>query len=299
MVPNVTFVMVSDTRPDAAGTVATKLGCARGTAEETIAAAEFVIIATPPQSHASLSKAVLEQGRDASVEKPFTISYAEGKAIVDLAKRRNRRVHVAQFRRFFPKMELARDLILSGVFGPILEIDIHEGARFEWMVTTDYIHNDPYGGVLLDTGAHTLDMALYATGLDDQADLGMKVISVSRDKGEPAHEIDCRFELETPAGAFSARLQLSRIRALANVIRIRCERGTLEFDVGCKGPIWIRNKDKRFSVWPSFQIDTFLQAFVSQYRSIFSTLGDNRLSGCRFLNQMRILEALYHHGSQP
>ena len=57
-------------------------------------------------------------------------------------------------------------LLDNGVLGDIRRFDIREGFVYEWPVTSDFMfRREAGGGVLADTGAHVLDMALWLLGL--------------------------------------------------------------------------------------------------------------------------------------
>ena len=71
-------------------------------------------------------------------------------------------LYVGHFRRVFPQLVLARDLVGLGVIGEVSGLRASEGGRFTWKAISNYTTRDPAGGVLWDTGAHTLDMALFA-----------------------------------------------------------------------------------------------------------------------------------------
>jgi predicted dehydrogenase len=290
-VPHLKVSMVSDLRNDSAREAAAAFGCPTGSAEEAIAIASLVVVATPPEAHYSLAVQALSAGRHVCVEKPFTTSKQEAESLVQLACRQQRRLFVAQFRRHYPKLALARDLVATGVLGNIRSIDMHEGARFDWIVTTDYIHRHRYGGVLFDTGAHTLDMALYAACLDEMP-TEVSVSSIRRDKPEPSHEVDARFTLHTERGNVTCRLLLSRLQSVANVVRIHGERGMLEFDVTYQGNVYLTSGGRRVAIAPTHQLDSSLHAFVMQYHRLTTDPSGSPLAARFFINQIAVLEAL-------
>lgn len=293
-IPGLRMVMVSDLRPENAQRVAAAMACATGTAAEAFAAASLAIIATPPASHAALARQALAAGCDVIVEKPFTISSAEAAQLVAQAEQAGRRIYVAQFRRLYPKLEQARQVIGSGLLGQVRAVEMYEGGRFDWEVATDYINRDPYGGVLFDTGAHTLDMGLHAAGLDTGA-LDVRVVSVRRDRPEPAHEIEARFVLRTDGRDIEGRLHLSRARALANLVRVRGERGQLEFDVSHAGGLTLTAGGRRIPVFPGRQVESARHAFTLQYHQLVTAPDNMSLAARGFINQISILEAVYHH----
>jgi len=61
---------------------------------------DIIAIATPPHWHALISIAAMEAGKDVLCEKPMTHFIAEGRAVVNAAKRYNRIFQVGTFGRF-------------------------------------------------------------------------------------------------------------------------------------------------------------------------------------------------------
>jgi hypothetical protein len=82
---------------------------------------------------------------------------------------------------------------------------------------------------------------------------------------------------------------------LANMVRIRCERGELEFGVRPGGSVSITGPSGRFDLHPPGDPDTQDEAFARQYLSILRNPQESPLHAARFLGQMRILESILHH----
>jgi predicted dehydrogenase len=80
---------------------------------------EAVAIATPPHWHALISIAAMEAGKDVLCEKPMTRFIAEGRAVVNAAKRYGRIFQVGTFGRFGasgnPQNRLTRKIMTSGL----------------------------------------------------------------------------------------------------------------------------------------------------------------------------------------
>ena len=79
-----------------------------------------------------------------------------------------------------------------------------------------------------DKGSHTLDMTLFAAGIDLWPKPGVTVTSVSRDREEPSNHFRASFAV----GAAEGRVELSRTEALPNMISICGTRGEVWFSVG-------------------------------------------------------------------
>ena len=63
-------------------------------------AIDLIIVNTPNNTHYSLTKQALLANKHVVVEKPFTITSAEGEELIELAKEKNRKLSVYQNRRF-------------------------------------------------------------------------------------------------------------------------------------------------------------------------------------------------------
>lgn len=299
--PGVRLTAVSDRNAEAGQSLASRWGARHCDVDQLIAECDWVIVTTPPSSHADLVERALQADRLVVVEKPFVTRIAEAERLVGLAASRTRGLYVAQMRRFAGAVNLARDLVMAGVLGRVEELEVFEGGRFGWETLSRYVQEDPFGGVLFDTGSHSLDQALYAAGLDEVS-VGVKVEAVARDRAEPAHEIDARFRLESklPGGAGNGvtrgRLRLSRYETLGNLVRIRGERGTLEFGVSFETTVWLRTATGRVRMEASGPARPIGACFAAQYRSLKSEGKASRLAAERMLNQVRVLSAIHAHG---
>jgi predicted dehydrogenase len=78
---------------------------------------DVVHITTPPQSHYSLAAECLKAGSHVYVEKPFTITASEAKALVQVAEDRGLRVTVGHNYQFTLEMLEMRQLVKGGFLG--------------------------------------------------------------------------------------------------------------------------------------------------------------------------------------
>jgi len=285
---------VADLNPENARIVASVTGGAVLSAKELVQCCNWVLITTPPEAHAELAAEALTAGANVVVEKPFVTSSFEARRLAELAKHLGRVLHVAQFRRFFPPTELARQLLQTGIIGSIQRLEMFEGARFNWSTQSGYVGRSRFGGVLFDTGAHTVDQCLYAAGWD-AIEPRIIVESVLRDKTEPSHEIDCRFILEGAHQSIFCRLFMSRVQTLANVIRVIGSHGELEFDCSYQGGVRIRIQGDLIRLAPQHTMASPTEAFLAEYHEIFAKPGNARTAAHRMIGQMTILEALHRH----
>lgn len=89
-------------------------------------AVDLVVIAAPNALHAPLAMAALAQGKHVVVDKPFTLSLQEARAVVEAARQARRIVSVFQNRRWDADFLTLRRLIADGVFSALTA---HSRAR--------------------------------------------------------------------------------------------------------------------------------------------------------------------------
>jgi predicted dehydrogenase len=129
--------------------------------------ADAVYIATPVFLHAPQTIAALRAGKHVLCEKPMALGYAEALTMVDAAAETGRTLGIAYYRRLYPKMERARQLLDAGAIGrPVFaEATSHgwvhpAGGPRSWLI-------DPQlagGGPLRDIASHRIDLMNYLFG---------------------------------------------------------------------------------------------------------------------------------------
>ena len=129
--------------------------------------AAAVYIATPVFLHAPQAIAALRAGRHVLCEKPMALNYPEAVAMQRASEETRRTLGIAYYRRMYPKVDRARELIEAGAIGrPVFaEATAHDwfnplGTARAWLA-------DPKqsgGGPLRDTGSHRIDLMNYLFG---------------------------------------------------------------------------------------------------------------------------------------
>ncbi len=122
-------------------------------------AIDVVYVGTPVSMHAPQTLAALHAGKHVLCEKPMAMDYAEAATMVREARESGKIFGVAYYRRLYPKVQRARELMNAGVIGqPVLaEANCHselpDPAR-AWLL-------DPAmagGGPLYDIASHRIDL---------------------------------------------------------------------------------------------------------------------------------------------
>lgn len=98
--------------------------------DELLAAAQpdVVHVLTPPATHAALAIQLLEAGVHVLVEKPMALTVAQADAMVATATRTGKYLTVDHNRWFDPVMQEARTLLASGALGPLVGVEVFQGA---------------------------------------------------------------------------------------------------------------------------------------------------------------------------
>ncbi|HXJ96716.1 MAG TPA: Gfo/Idh/MocA family oxidoreductase [Terriglobia bacterium] len=130
-------------------------------------AATAVYVASPVLLHASQSIAALAAGRHVLCEKPMAMNLAEAQKMVAEARTSRRTLGVAYYRRAYPKVHRAMELIRQGAIGqPVLawaachSEAVAENSPRSWLL-------DPKkagGGPLYDIASHRIDLLNFFFG---------------------------------------------------------------------------------------------------------------------------------------
>ena len=126
---------------------------------------ELVVIATPNDSHARWARAALEAGKDVVVEKPFTTSLADARALCEIAQERHRLLAVFHNRRWDSDFLTVKHAIESGSVGRAVHLESHfdryrPHVRERWREAVG-----PGAGIWYDLAPHLIDQALLLFGL--------------------------------------------------------------------------------------------------------------------------------------
>ena len=85
---------------------------------------DAVVISTPDHWHAEIALAAVESGKDVYLQKPFTMTYAEGVLLRDAVKRHGRILQIGSQQRSWEQFRRAAELIRSGRIGNVQRVEI-------------------------------------------------------------------------------------------------------------------------------------------------------------------------------
>jgi len=128
---------------------------------------DAVYVATPVALHAPQTIAALKAAKHVLCEKPVAMNYAEASEMVRVAGECGKVLGVAYYRRTYPKVQRARELMAQGAIGQavLAEANHHgpspaQGSFRSWLL-------DPKlagGGPLFDVASHRIDLMNYLFG---------------------------------------------------------------------------------------------------------------------------------------
>ncbi|MBM3813365.1 MAG: Gfo/Idh/MocA family oxidoreductase [Acidimicrobiia bacterium] len=128
---------------------------------------DAVYVATPVVHHAAQTIAALVAGKHVLCEKPMAMNHAEAVSMQCAAEETGRTFGIAYYRRMYPKVRRAKQLLAEGVIGRPVLAEINCQGWFEvvdgfrgWVVEPEMAG----GGPLYDIASHRIDILNYLFG---------------------------------------------------------------------------------------------------------------------------------------
>ncbi len=120
---------------------------------------DAIYVATPHPAHHDNVILALNAGKPVLCEKPFAVNAGEAQAMVDAAAKNKVALMEAMWARFLPHYSKVREIIASGVLGPILSIHADHGQRLADQNIPRLVEPHLAGGALLDLGIYPISFA--------------------------------------------------------------------------------------------------------------------------------------------
>jgi predicted dehydrogenase len=141
-------------------------GTAYGSYEELVADSgiDAIYVATPHPAHNDNVILALNAGKPVLCEKPFAVNAKQAQAMVDAAEKNKVALMEAMWARFLPHYAMVREIIASGVLGPILSIHADHGQRLADRGIARLVEPQLAGGALLDLGIYPISFAHMVLG---------------------------------------------------------------------------------------------------------------------------------------
>ncbi|NNL67915.1 MAG: Gfo/Idh/MocA family oxidoreductase, partial [Myxococcales bacterium] len=125
---------------------------------------DFVVLLTPPESHAGLCLAAFDAGLHVLLEKPFCYDVAEADQVVARAAETGRSFSVIHNELFNPSVDAAREQIARGDLGTLCSVQYSAARRHQLFVPEAWYYRTA-GGRMGETLPHAL--CLLVALLDD------------------------------------------------------------------------------------------------------------------------------------
>lgn len=123
-----------------------------------------IIVTTTPETHSEVAEKAFNAGMHVMVEKPITLTVAQGVFLVNAAKKAKRKLAVAENYRRDPINRLGKALVDVGAVGkPFLATQQSSGSG-EFVIITPWRHRKNRGGIVLDMGVHYTDILEFYLG---------------------------------------------------------------------------------------------------------------------------------------
>jgi predicted dehydrogenase len=130
---------------------------------------DAIYVATPPGAHVEGVALAAAAGKPVYVEKPMARHTAECDAMLAACAAAGQKLFVAYYRRALPRFLRVREILTSGVLGPLTQVSYRfatplpanaDPAQGGWRLAAA----TSGGGLLLDLGSHVLDLIDFFTG---------------------------------------------------------------------------------------------------------------------------------------
>jgi predicted dehydrogenase len=284
-------VGVADVRKEAADSLAEVLNCQSFDSYAALSDAcepDAVLVCTPPSSHPEICLHFIERGVHVLCEKPFAVSVKEATRVVDAAKEKGVTITMASKFRYVEDVVKAKQIVDSGILGDIVLFENAFTARVEMATRWN---SDPAvggGGVLIDNGTHSFDIARYFLGPLAE----VQVMEGKRNQGLTVEETVRIFVRSQKGVIGNIDLSWSINKELDRYISIYGSRGTVV--VGWKEAKYHQSSS---SEWVEFGNGyDKIGAFRNQLRNFTRAIhGEEQLliNGADALASVEVVEAAY------
>ncbi len=265
--PQAKLVAVVENRPAAGAAVAEEYRCALFADHRDPALpdlVEAVIVCTPPNLHHDIVRHFLERGIHVLCEKPLTIHSADARDLVALSNQKEATLMMASKFRYVDDIIKSKAIIESGILGRII---LYENSFCSKINMADRWNSQKEisgGGVLIDNGSHSADIARYLVG---------PIVDVHAQCGPPTQgrevEDTIRVQFQSKSGILGTfDLSWSITKESKNYIQVFGSEGTLQ--VGWKGSRYCQDGSSKWIPFGTGYDKT--KAFASQHANFIDCL---------------------------
>jgi predicted dehydrogenase len=161
------LTMVVESRSEVGTATAERFNCSAVTDfrdPQVLKMADAVIICAPPNLHFQMAEYFLQNGKHVLCEKPLTLKSKDARELIALAQSKGLHLMMASKFRYAEDVIKAKAILQSGILGHVI---LYENTfcskvpmKDRWNAKKDISG----GGVLIDNGCHSVDIARYLLG---------------------------------------------------------------------------------------------------------------------------------------
>ncbi len=161
------IVAIADIRAEAANAVAQGIRCRSYDRFERMAEdcdLDAAIVCTPPSTHPEICIHLVERGIPVLCEKPFSVDIQSAQEMLDAARKSGVILTMASKFRYVGDIVRAKSMVASGVLGGLISLENTFASRVDMAARWNSRPEISGGGVLIDNGAHSVDLMRYFVG---------------------------------------------------------------------------------------------------------------------------------------
>ena len=129
---------------------------------------DVVYVGTPHPMHFENALLALDHGKPVLVEKAFTMTAAQARELVAVAREKNLFLMEAMWTRFLPHVVALRDLVEQGRLGRLVVVEADHGKWFKEDPDFRLFAPELGGGAVLDLGVYPISFASMLLGTPDR-----------------------------------------------------------------------------------------------------------------------------------
>ncbi|MCZ7525080.1 MAG: Gfo/Idh/MocA family oxidoreductase [Acidimicrobiia bacterium] len=220
-------VAVADVRHDAAVSAAESLGARAYPSYAALVGAESldgVVVCTPPVTHHEICGFFLDRGLPVLCEKPLTTDLASARDLVARAERSETLLTMASKFRYVEDLVTAKSIVGSGLLGEVILFENVFASRVPMAGRWNANPAVSGGGVLIDNGTHSVDIARYLLGPISE----VMAVEGKRVQGLPVEDTAQLFLRSAEGVMGTVDLSWSIDKALDSYVNVYGSHGTIQ-----------------------------------------------------------------------
>ncbi len=253
---------------------------------------DAALVLTPPVTHRDLAEELFTRGAHVLCEKPLAPSPVDAMAMIAAAERANLQLMMGSKFRYVEDLSKAKALLDSNIIGDLLLFENVFCSRVDMTDRWNSKREISGGGVLIDNGCHSVDVARFLLGpiARLQARFGKRVQPIDV-------EDTARMMFETEGGVMGTiDLSWSLHKEVTSYVRLYGSNGTIE--VGWKTSRYKLSGDAEWTTFGSGY--NKLAAFKNQLANFAGSIQGTEtalITTEDALASVRVIDTAYHSAS--